>query len=92
MPNWSSWPAVLTPWPPSSREVTEKGDAVKGLAIGRSGPGQRAATSREALEAKRLALDTLQKRTRNGLEHAWLGYGIARRAEAIGARRQQATQ
>ena len=33
-------------------------------------------SNRDALEAKRAALQALQKSTRNGLEHAWLGYGI----------------
>ena len=58
-----------------SREVTAGGDAVKGLRLAEAALAREPA-SREALEAKRAALDTLQKSTRNGLEHAWLGYGL----------------
>ena len=32
--------------------------------------------SRAALEAKLSALGALQKKSRNSLEHGWLGYGI----------------
>ncbi len=44
--------------------------------------------SRVALEAKLLALQKLQKGTRNGLEHAWLGFGIRGVQSALEARPQ----
>jgi alkyl sulfatase BDS1-like metallo-beta-lactamase superfamily hydrolase len=58
-----------------SRKATEGGDPVKGLRLADAALAH-SPTNREALEAKLLALKTLQKSTRNGLEHAWLGYGI----------------
>ncbi len=58
-----------------AREVIQGGDAVKGLRLADAALACEA-THRGALEAKLLALQTLQKATRNGLEHAWLGYGI----------------
>ncbi len=58
-----------------ARELIKSGDAVTALRLSEAALAREAA-SREALEAKLLALDTLQKKTRNGLEHAWLGYGI----------------
>jgi alkyl sulfatase BDS1-like metallo-beta-lactamase superfamily hydrolase len=58
-----------------SREVTQKGDAVRGLRLADAALARQAG-HRGALEAKLLALQTLQKSTRNGLEHAWLGFGI----------------
>ena len=58
-----------------SREVTEAGHPLKGLRMAEAALATEPA-SRDALEAKLLALKTLQKQARNGLEHAWLGYGI----------------
>lgn len=58
-----------------SRQVTEAGDAIKGLRLAEAALA-REPDERQALEAKQLALQSLQKATRNGLEHAWLGYGL----------------
>lgn len=58
-----------------SRAVTAGGDAVRGLRLAGAALA-RDPKNREALEAKLLALKTLQAKTRNGLEHSWLGYGI----------------
>jgi alkyl sulfatase BDS1-like metallo-beta-lactamase superfamily hydrolase len=58
-----------------AREVIGSGDAVKGLRLAEAALA-RDPSQREALEAKLAALETLQKNTRNGLENAWLGYGI----------------
>ncbi|MGD9723940.1 MAG: MBL fold metallo-hydrolase [Pirellulales bacterium] len=58
-----------------SREVTTAGDAVKGLRLADAALALEPA-NRPALEAKRFALESLQKVSRNGLEHAWLSYGI----------------
>ena len=58
-----------------SREVTDGGDAVRGLRLADAALA-REPGNRPALEAKRHALETLQKQARNGLEHAWLGYGL----------------
>ena len=76
MPSWSSWPAAPSAVAARSREVTDAGDAVKGLAAGRRGTGATSRRIARALEAKLLALQDVAKETRNGLEHAWLGYGI----------------
>ncbi len=66
-----------------SRSVTEAGDPVKGLRMADAAlafdPDNQA-----ALKAKLLALKTLQSKTRNGLEHAWLGYGIRGVEKALG--------
>lgn len=59
----------------ASQKLTRGGEAVRGLRLAEAAlalDGE----SRSALEAKRIALETLQAATRNGLEHAWLGYGI----------------
>ncbi len=58
-----------------AREVIQAGDAVRGLRLADAALA-RDPKHREALEAKLLALQTLQKATRNGLEFGWLGYGI----------------
>jgi alkyl sulfatase BDS1-like metallo-beta-lactamase superfamily hydrolase len=58
-----------------SRAVTRGGDAVRGLRLAEAALA-RDPRHREALAAKLLALQTLQSATRNGLESAWLGYGI----------------
>jgi alkyl sulfatase BDS1-like metallo-beta-lactamase superfamily hydrolase len=58
-----------------SVEVTKSGDAVRGLRLADAALAQEPA-HRGALEAKLAALQSLQKSTRNGLEHAWLGYGM----------------
>lgn len=58
-----------------SQEVTRAGDAVRGLRLAEAALAREPA-QRGALEAKLAALESLQKQTRNGLEHAWLGYGI----------------
>jgi alkyl sulfatase BDS1-like metallo-beta-lactamase superfamily hydrolase len=55
--------------------VTKSGDAVRGLRLADAALAQEPA-HRGALEAKLAALQSLQKSTRNGLEHAWLGYGM----------------
>jgi alkyl sulfatase BDS1-like metallo-beta-lactamase superfamily hydrolase len=58
-----------------SRAVTAGGDAVRGLRLAGAALA-RDPKNRDALEAKLLALKALQSKTRNGLEHSWLGYGI----------------
>jgi alkyl sulfatase BDS1-like metallo-beta-lactamase superfamily hydrolase len=58
-----------------SRELTRGGDAVRGMRLAEAAL-MADADSRAALAAKRFALEALQGATRNGLEHAWLGYGI----------------
>ncbi|MBI3837315.1 MAG: MBL fold metallo-hydrolase [Planctomycetia bacterium] len=58
-----------------SRAVTQAGDAIRGLRLADAALA-REPTHRGALEAKLAALQALQKSTRNGLEHAWLGYGM----------------
>lgn len=58
-----------------AREVVESGDAVRGLRLADAALAHEP-TNVEALEAKLLALKTLQAGTRNGLEHAWLGHGL----------------
>jgi alkyl sulfatase BDS1-like metallo-beta-lactamase superfamily hydrolase len=58
-----------------SLEVTKGGDAVRGLRLADAALAREGA-HRGALEAKMAALESLQKSTRNGLEHAWLGYGM----------------
>ena len=64
-----------TPVAAKARAVIQAGDAVKGLRLADAALA-REPEHREALEAKLLALQTLQKGARNGLEHAWLGYGV----------------
>ncbi len=58
-----------------SRDKTEAGEAVLGLRLADAALAHEP-TNHEALEAKIFALTKLQEATRNGLEHAWLGYGI----------------
>jgi alkyl sulfatase BDS1-like metallo-beta-lactamase superfamily hydrolase len=58
-----------------ARAITQSGDAVRGLRLAEAALAREPA-HRGALEVKLLALQSLQKQTRNGLEHAWLGYGI----------------
>jgi alkyl sulfatase BDS1-like metallo-beta-lactamase superfamily hydrolase len=58
-----------------ARDAVNSGDAVRGLRLADAALAREPA-HRGALEAKRLALEALQKQTRNGLEHAWLAYGI----------------
>ncbi len=58
-----------------SSQVTRAGDPVRGLRLADAALAAEA-SNREALAAKLLALEALQAQTRNGLEHAWLGYGI----------------
>jgi len=58
-----------------ARDIIQAGDAVRGLRLADAAL-RRAPDDRQALEAKLLALETLQKNTRNGLENAWLGFGI----------------
>jgi alkyl sulfatase BDS1-like metallo-beta-lactamase superfamily hydrolase len=58
-----------------SRELIEGGEAVRGLRLADAALAHEP-TNRDALEAKIFALKTLQAGTRNGLEHAWLGYGL----------------
>ena len=58
-----------------SLEVTRSGDGVRGLRLADAALA-REPNSREALEAKLAALNELRKRSRNGLELGWLGYGI----------------
>jgi alkyl sulfatase BDS1-like metallo-beta-lactamase superfamily hydrolase len=59
----------------TSQKLTRGGEAVRGLRLADAALALDA-DNRSALDAKRLALETLQAATRNGLEHAWLGYGI----------------
>ena len=58
-----------------AREVVESGDAVRGLRLADAALAHDP-QSRAALEAKLSALGALQKKSRNSLEHGWLGYGI----------------
>jgi alkyl sulfatase BDS1-like metallo-beta-lactamase superfamily hydrolase len=58
-----------------SREITTSGDAVRGLRLADAALAHDAA-SRPALEAKLFALESLQKQSRNSLEHGWLAHGI----------------
>jgi alkyl sulfatase BDS1-like metallo-beta-lactamase superfamily hydrolase len=58
-----------------SKSITEGGDPVKGLRLADAALALEP-SNKAALEAKLLALKTLQQETRNGLEHAWLGFGI----------------
>jgi alkyl sulfatase BDS1-like metallo-beta-lactamase superfamily hydrolase len=58
-----------------ARELVDADDAVRGLRLADAAIAYEP-TNREALEAKLYALDALQKKTRNGLEHGWLAYGI----------------
>jgi alkyl sulfatase BDS1-like metallo-beta-lactamase superfamily hydrolase len=67
-----------------SREVSESGDAVRGLRLADAALANEP-TNREALEAKLFALKTLQAGTRNGLEHAWLGYGMRQTQQQLDA-------
>jgi alkyl sulfatase BDS1-like metallo-beta-lactamase superfamily hydrolase len=66
-----------------SQSVTEAGDPVKGLRMADAALAFDSA-NQAALKAKLLALKTLQSQTRNGLEHAWLGYGIRGVEKALG--------
>jgi alkyl sulfatase BDS1-like metallo-beta-lactamase superfamily hydrolase len=65
-----------------SRKLTEAGDPVKALRLADAALALEPA-NRAALEAKLAALEALQKSTRNGLEHAWLGYGIREVRKAL---------
>jgi alkyl sulfatase BDS1-like metallo-beta-lactamase superfamily hydrolase len=65
-----------------SRAVTEAGDAVRGLRLAGAALA-RDPRQRDALEARLLALRALQGKTRNGLEHAWLGHGIRSTQELL---------
>lgn len=58
-----------------AQEVIKSGDAVRGLRLAEAALA-RDPQHRPSLEAKRAALVSLQKKTRNGLEHAWLGYAM----------------
>ena len=59
-----------------AQEAVKAGDAVKALRLADAALASEP-THRGALEAKLLcAIETLQKSTRNGLENAWLGYGM----------------
>lgn len=64
-----------TPVAKKAREIITSGDAVRGLRLCDAALAREPA-NRDALETKLLALETLRKTTRNGLEHGWLGYGI----------------
>jgi alkyl sulfatase BDS1-like metallo-beta-lactamase superfamily hydrolase len=82
-------PAVVAA---KSREVSEGGDAVRGLRLADAALANEP-TNREALEAKLFALQTLQSKTRNGLEHAWLGHGLRttqKQLEAVSPKEGQA--
>jgi alkyl sulfatase BDS1-like metallo-beta-lactamase superfamily hydrolase len=67
-----------------AREITEQGDAVRGLRLADAALA-REANHRGALEAKLAALQDLQKKTRNGLENGWLSYGIRGVQKLLGA-------
>jgi alkyl sulfatase BDS1-like metallo-beta-lactamase superfamily hydrolase len=67
-----------------SNSITAGGDPVKGLRLADAALALEPA-NKAALEAKLLALKALQKETRNGLEHAWLGYGIRGVEKLLGA-------
>ncbi len=58
-----------------ARELVDADEAVRALRLTDAALAHEP-TSREALKAKLYALDALQKKTRNGLEHGWLAYGI----------------
>jgi alkyl sulfatase BDS1-like metallo-beta-lactamase superfamily hydrolase len=66
-----------------SSQITRSGDPVRGLRLADAALAAEA-TNRDALAAKLLALEALQTQTRNGLEHAWLGYGIRGVQKALG--------
>jgi len=65
-----------------SREVTKAGDAIRGLHLADAALAGNP-TCREALEAKLLALKSLQANSRNSLENGWLGYGIRTTQEKL---------
>ncbi|HEX3726381.1 MAG TPA: hypothetical protein VHV08_09060, partial [Pirellulales bacterium] len=58
-----------------SREVLKSGDAVRALRLANAAL-ERDGDNQASLEAKLAALTELQRKTRNGLESGWLGYGI----------------
>jgi alkyl sulfatase BDS1-like metallo-beta-lactamase superfamily hydrolase len=58
-----------------SLDVTRAGDGVLGLRLADAALAADP-KNREALEARLAALSELRKRSRNGLELGWLGYGI----------------
>ena len=58
-----------------ARELVDADEAVRTLRMADAAIAQEP-TSRQALEAKLYALGALQKKSRNGLEHGWLAYGI----------------
>jgi alkyl sulfatase BDS1-like metallo-beta-lactamase superfamily hydrolase len=66
-----------------SSEVTRSGDPVRGLRLADAALAAET-NHRGALEAKLQALEALQSKTRNGLEHAWLGFGIRGAQKAMG--------
>ncbi len=72
-----------------AREITEQGDAVRGLRLADAALA-REANHRGALEAKLAALQDLQKKTRNGLENGWLSYGIRGVQKLLGASNAEA--
>jgi alkyl sulfatase BDS1-like metallo-beta-lactamase superfamily hydrolase len=65
-----------------ARSVLEAGDGVRAVRLADAALAHDPA-SREALEAKIEALKTLQARSRNSLEHGWLGYGIRTTQERL---------
>jgi alkyl sulfatase BDS1-like metallo-beta-lactamase superfamily hydrolase len=67
-----------------AKSITEDGDPVKGLRLADAALALEPA-NKPALEAKLLALKKLQQDTRNGLEHAWLGFGIRSTEKLLGA-------
>jgi alkyl sulfatase BDS1-like metallo-beta-lactamase superfamily hydrolase len=76
-----------------ARETVEAGDAVRGLRLADAALAHEP-TNVDALEAKLLALKTLQAGTRNGLEHAWLGHGLRTtqaQLDAVLPKEEQAT-
>ena len=66
-----------------SSEITRGGDPVRGLRMAEAALAAEA-THRGALEAKLQALNALQAQSRNGLEHAWLGFGMRGVQKALG--------
>jgi hypothetical protein len=65
-----------------ARQVVASGDPVRGMRLADAALAHDPASC-EALEAKLLALKTLQAKARNSLEHGWLGYGIRTTQERL---------
>ncbi len=76
-----------------ARQEIEDGSAIKGLRLAEAALARDPA-HRGALEAKLAALEKLRAATRNGLENAWLGYGVrtVQKQLAAGAKSAEASK